>query len=292
MTYEEAAIERSRIVEADRERVAKERSATIEERVQQQSLKNSERRTEREAAIQSITSGSVNLQEIARQGGALGRRIEREIRRFEQTGQVSGWLAGETIKAEAAQNAAQQSAFRQAVVDVVSTSQNPLELNVGIPFASLHKEPKIELASRVASKSGPWDLIATPVRDNSGNVTGYKIRVQAGTLSGILPSNWDIEVSVGLTGLYYAKAIINTNQSSITSVSIAINTSPPDIQKPQKFAINSRVEYLFGMFYEERAVRTIASGHITLLPRIWLTAPADPPREIGQSPYDQYYLLQ
>jgi len=218
MTYEEAAIERSRIVEADRERVAKERSAIIEERVQQQSLKNSERRTERETAIQSITSGSVNLQEIARQGGALGRRIEREIRRFEQTGQVSGWLAGETIKAEAAQNAAQQSAFRQAVVDVVSTSQNPLELNVGIPFASLHKEPKIpELASRVACNS----LGLYFKTDSNNNKTLW---ITGGIVNGTAIT--EQELASDGSGYVFARTTINESTGALVSSSIITGTAP------------------------------------------------------------------
>jgi hypothetical protein len=228
MTNEEAAIERSRIVEADRERVAKERSATTEERVQQQALKNSERRAERETAVQSITSGSVNLQEIARQGGALGRRIEREIRRFEQTGQVSSWLAGETIKAEAAQNAAQQSAFRQAVVDVVSTSQNPLELNVGIPFASLHKEPKIP----EAPTGGCTGLNIYSKTVGTPPDTVQQVWVGVGTIAGQTPDGFNPTdgklIAVGGTGNVWAEVEIDGDTGEINSLNVDGGGTTPE----------------------------------------------------------------
>jgi hypothetical protein len=228
MTSEEAAIERSRIIEADRERVAKERSATTEERVQQQALKNSERRAERETAVQSITSGSVNLQEIARQGGALGRRIEREIRRFEQTGQVSSWLAGETIKAEAAQNAAQQSAFRQAVVDVVSTSQNPLELNVGIPFESLHKKPEIpEAAPDICTGLNIYSkTVGTPPD------TVQQVWVGVGTIAGQTPDGFNPTdgklIAVGGTGNVWAEVEIDGDTGEINSLNVDGGGTTPE----------------------------------------------------------------
>jgi len=103
---------------------------TSEERAAAENARNAERKQERGAAEAVLTAGSANakLSEIAKQGGTVGRRLEREIRRFERTGRVSGWLAGETLKAEAAQNAAQQSAFREQVLDVISNPMAPIQV--------------------------------------------------------------------------------------------------------------------------------------------------------------------
>lgn len=82
---------------------------------------------------QNSSSTNVQLSEIARKGGSLGKRLESEIRQFQQTGKVSSWLAGENIKADAAQNAAQQSGFRQQVVRPLSTIGEPIPASASIP---------------------------------------------------------------------------------------------------------------------------------------------------------------
>ncbi len=138
----------------------------------------------------------------------------------------------------------------------------------------------------------PWDLIAAPDPDSTAENPPYKIRVQPGTLNGILPSNWNDEFNAAATGLHYAKAVIATDGEAITGVTIVINTTPPRDQAPVEFGIESSIDYLFGLFAEGAVYRVIGGGHITLAPRVWLTTSADPPAEPGESPYDIYYRLQ
>ena len=139
-----------------------------------------------------------------------------------------------------------------------------------------------------------WDLIAYPDPDAEPENANppYKIRVQPGTLNGILPSNWDTEFNAANTGLHYAKAVITTDGESITGVTIAIDTSEPSEQEPVEFGIASTIEYLFGLFAEGAVYRVINPGNITLAPRVWLTTSADPAAAPGESPYDIYYRLQ
>jgi hypothetical protein len=139
----------------------------------------------------------------------------------------------------------------------------------------------------------PWDLIAQvdPDADAEDENPPYLVRVQPGTLNGILPSNWDEEFECAGTGLYYAKAVIATDGEAITGATIAIDTTEPTVQEPQEFGIAAEVEYLFGLFAEGAVYRVIGAGHIVLPNRTWLVASAEPSASPGESPYDIYYVL-
>jgi hypothetical protein len=139
----------------------------------------------------------------------------------------------------------------------------------------------------------PWDLIPRPDPDANPEDENppYKIRVQPGTLNGILAVNWDEEFTAQSTGLYYAKAVITTDGEAITSVNIDIDTQPPIGQDPQEFAIAETVEFVFGLFAEGAVYRAIGPGSITLLPRQWFVVQSDPAAAPGELPYDIYYRL-
>jgi hypothetical protein len=145
-----------------------------------------------------------------------------------------------------------------------------------------------------ATTRQPWDLIARPDPDADPEDENppYLIRVRPGTLNGILPSNWDEEFECAGTGLHYAKAVVATDGEAITGVTIAIDTTEPDVQEPVEFGIAGSIEYLFGLFLAGTVYRVIGAGHINLLPEQWLLASADPPASPGESPYDVYYRLQ
>jgi hypothetical protein len=140
----------------------------------------------------------------------------------------------------------------------------------------------------------PWDLIARvdPDANPEDENPPYLVRVQPGTLNGILPSNWDEEFECAGEGLHYAKAVITTDGGAITGVTIAIDTTEPAAQEPQEFGIAAEVEYLFGLFAEGAVYRVIGAGHITMSPEQWLVVSADPAAAPGESPYDIYYRLQ
>jgi hypothetical protein len=194
------------------------------------------------------------LQEIARQGGSLGIKIEREIRRFEQTGQVSNWLAGETIKAEAAQNAAQQSAFRQAVVDVVSTSQSPLELSVGIPFGSLHKKP--EIPESVTGGCIGLNIYSKTIGKPPDTV--QQVWVGVGTIAGQTPDGFNPTdgklIAVGGTGNVWAEVEINKDTGEIDSINVNGGGETPQ-------NTDTKFYYTLGYFeFDTNNVKTINYG--------------------------------
>ena len=121
-TNREAAQKRDEARERSSEQSAKDRSTSPQERADQNRARNAERKQTRTAAEGILESGSVSakFRDIVGQGGSTGRKLARELAKAERTGRVSSWLAGETVKAQAAQNAAQQSQFRADVLDVVS----------------------------------------------------------------------------------------------------------------------------------------------------------------------------
>lgn len=139
-----------------------------------------------------------------------------------------------------------------------------------------------------AAAPQPWDLLVSNDPDNKNQ---YFVRVRPGTLNGILPSNWDEKFTCSDTGVYYAKAVIDTDGEAITSVAIEINNTAPPPQFPVKFGIASTTKYLFGLFAKGAVYRPISDGQITLQTRTWLVTGASPPADPGESPYDIYYLL-
>jgi hypothetical protein len=134
--------------------------------------------------------------------------------------------------------------------------------------------------------SQPWDLL--PSQDSGGQ---YLVTVLPGTLNGILPSNWSEKFKCDATGLYFAKALIATDGEQIAKVSIAVDQNEPKIQTPQKFGLESSIEYLFGMFSQGQVYRVVGDGHITLTPEVWLTMPKEQPANPGELPYIQFYAL-
>jgi len=140
----------------------------------------------------------------------------------------------------------------------------------------------------------PWDLIAQidPDADPEDENPPHLVSVQPGTLNGFLPSNWDIEETLSSSGtLYYAKAVITTDGTTVTGVSIEIDGTPPTLQTPQPFGIQTSIKYLFGLFYEGDVYRPIANGHIVLTPAVWLRK-AKSAAAAGELPWVEYYQLQ
>jgi hypothetical protein len=291
MTNEEAAIERARIAEADREKASIERNTTFKEKSEKEAARNSAKKQQRETATTAIQSGNINLQEIARQGGSFGRKIERELRRFETTGRVSNWLAGETIKAQSAQNAAQQSAFRQAVTDVISTSQIPLELRTGISiFPSLKEKIKINEEGG-GSRPLPWDIYVIGT-EGEETINTYKLKVQAGIVGGLLPTNWDEEFTADNNNVYFGKVVVSTDGTALISAEIVIDQEPPALLQPEAFAIQETAEFLFGLFSSGNRYNVVNGNSIPATPSQWLVVEKPEPAPVGESPFEIYYNLQ
>lgn len=131
-----------------------------------------------------------------------------------------------------------------------------------------------------------WDLIVSNDEDSED---GYIVSVVPGTLNGFLPENWDDEFNIG-SGLYYAKAAVQTDGRTQTNLTIAIDQTAPEVQEPAEFALPSSAELLFGIVVDGVAFRTIGSNFIAT-PKLWLTTAAETPPQPGELPFRQYFYF-
>ena len=216
---------------------------TSEERSALNAIRNAERKEQMAGASKALESKNINLQEIARQGGSLGRRIEREVRRFEQTGRVSSWLAGETLKAETAQNAAQQSGFSPAQSQPSSNTNVPL---TPIPLSpnNTFYLPPLNLKPEITpppSSGGTCVGLALYTKTTVGTPPVTVVWIGAGTVAGDLPSGFDpVEgKSIASSGSGDVWAEININNSGeITSRSVQKGTY---ISDPKRYLLGNFV---------------------------------------------------
>lgn len=157
-------------------------------------------------------------------------------------------------------------------------------------FISLLKQT--QAGSGTPAITQPWDLIARvdPDADPEDENPPYIISVRPGTLSEFLPTNWDEEFTAQGDQDYYAVAEVSTDGKAITSVIIKFQTTPPESQQPELFAVPSTVNVVFGIFSEGVALRTVGAGNITLNPKIWFQE-ARTNVAPGESLYNLYYVL-
>lgn len=137
-----------------------------------------------------------------------------------------------------------------------------------------------------ATRPQAWDLITTESTESSAT-----LKVNPGTINGILPSNFNDTFTVSKSATSYAKIIISTNGRSFNSATIEINTTPPAVQEPQKFAISSSIQWLFGIYYEGAAFNLTGGVNIAATSRLWLVTSAESPAAPGESPFDLYFQV-
>lgn len=225
MTNEEAARERERARQEASEQAEKERNQSGKDREQEVAARNAEVRQQKEAATNALISGSANikLSEIAKQGGPIGRKLERELRQFQQTGRVSSWLAGETLKAEAAQSASQQAAFRQAVTDVISIPQGTIQIGPTEPYKPLTKKPEINDETPTAQQE---TCVGLALYIKEGDVW-----ISSGTVGTLVPVGFDPlkgkRIATSGSGNVWAEVNINQDTGEIVSVEVNRGSSTP-----------------------------------------------------------------
>ena len=115
---------------------------------------------------------------------------------------------------------------------------------------SLPSEDSYYLGGGGNSTKYPWDIVAYPDPNSTSNNPPYKAKIVPGTIGGILPSNYDVELDVG-TGLKYAIVDCTTNGEMVTSATISFtSTFPSPISAtPDKAPTSFKV--CFGMVKKE-----------------------------------------
>ena len=225
---------------------------TSEERSVLNATRNLERKQQRAEASKALESKNVNLQEVARQGGSLGRKIEREVRRFEATGRVSNWLAGETSKAEAAQAAAQQSGFNPPRSQPLSNTNVPL---APIPLSPSNYFPprpldlKPDITPPPSPTTGQGTCIGLNLYTKTVN-SSVQVWIGGGVVGGVLPTGFTFSegkfVASGGSGEVYVELTIDENTGELESVIIDKRSSaPPNTSTKFHYALGY-YEYIDG----------------------------------------------
>jgi hypothetical protein len=135
----------------------------------------------------------------------------------------------------------------------------------------------------------PWDIYAKSVEGEQGERT-WTLAVQPGTITFILPSNWNDEFTASEGELLYGIANITTDGNAITSVSISMEDEYPEPQTYEKFAVAQQVKIPFGLFIDGSSFNLFGASQF-FYPRLRLVTSADPAAEPGQSPFDLWYEL-
>lgn len=127
---------------------------------------------------------------------------------------------------------------------------------------------------------GPWDV----------NIIGTgKAKVAPGLVGGILPSNWDSEISFNQSGLSYMVVECQSNGKVVTTASISNSSSAPQQQTPGLNLAPSSFKILFAVIKDGAAIRTIREGHIALNPVISVSLPKTSLTP-GLNVLDRYYV--
>jgi hypothetical protein len=137
----------------------------------------------------------------------------------------------------------------------------------------------------------PWDIYVEESEGEGENIT-YTLKVQPGTASRLLPTNWQDEFEASSGTLYYGIASVATDGRFVTAVTIDITSDAPTNQEAQKYGVDDPVEILFGLFKDGKSYNVAGGRDMPLIAEAVLATSADPPASVGQSPYDIWFRLQ
>lgn len=133
----------------------------------------------------------------------------------------------------------------------------------------------------------PWDITVENSTENS-----YTLKIQPGTLAGVLPSNWDAEFTATADDLYYGIAKVTTDGQFVTGVEIDIADTPPQLQPPVKFGLAEDIDILFGLFKEGVSYNLTGGQNIDVWARNILTTTPETQPEPGMPAFDLWFRLQ
>jgi hypothetical protein len=247
--------------------------------------RNKERREQKGLAssILSTQSGQEALLQSMARGGPLGRKIAREIKRFQSSGRISGWLADQTIN-----SAIQSSRNTKTNIDENGSIQigSPINFETIEPFNGLQKfKPEIpSTATELDLK--PWDIYVKKKENDT-----YTLKVRGGTISGILPENWDDEFTASKDTLCYGIVTVKTDGQFINGAEINVSTSLPQYSQTTENSAPDEADFVFGLF--ENGININTSGGRDISARVQnVFATERTGGSFGTPAYNLWYRIQ
>lgn len=212
---------------------------STEQRAEQVAQANAEKNRNKEEAkeILSTEAGVLQMASLAEEGGSMGRRIARELRRFEATGRVSNWLAGETIKAES-----KREVPSSVVDDFVRRGVVPAAFQVqpALPFGGLP-----QYVPTIPTEGGGGETcIGFGLYENNGGVW-----VNSGTVNGEVPNGFGDDgksIASGGSGDAWVEVVINEETGEIVSTAVTGGGETPEDDETTFYYTLGRYEFVDG----------------------------------------------
>jgi hypothetical protein len=136
----------------------------------------------------------------------------------------------------------------------------------------------------------PWDIYIED-SEGEGDEKSYTLKVQPGTLAGILPDDWNDEFEVSGSELFYGIAKVTTDGTFINSVEITITNLQPEIQEPVEYGLSESVDILFGLFKQGASYNLTGGTNIDVYGKnVIITTNEE--TEIGDPVFTLWFKLQ
>lgn len=136
----------------------------------------------------------------------------------------------------------------------------------------------------------PWDIFSNG--SENGNV---KLRVQPGTISGILPTNWQtvltVDTPIAEEELVYGIVLVSTDGINIIGATVTLTIEPPTPQEATPFALPETVQVIFGLFKDGVNYNLTGGKDISVSGKNVLVTTPEPPYLVGAPAYDLWFKL-
>jgi hypothetical protein len=103
----------------------------------------------------------------------------------------------------------------------------------------------------------PWDVIS------SSSSSSPQIQIWPGLINGVMPANMFSTFTVDATSLWYIKATVDSDGSSVTGVTLNVDTDTPDVQKSADGELPTGFDVLVGL-YKASMAYNIVGKNVTL----------------------------
>jgi len=136
------------------------------------------------------------------------------------------------------------------------------------------------------AQRNPWDIYVESSEEDT-----YTLKVQPGTLGGVLASNWEAEFEASGNGLFYGIAKVTTDGTYITGVTISISDEEPQFQEATEWGLPDTVDILFGLFKDGQSYNVTGGKNVDVYGKnVMITT--NEATELGDSVYTLWFKLQ
>lgn len=144
-----------------------------------------------------------------------------------------------------------------------------------------------------------WDIyIEKTIGNDSGDEESkkdktYVLKVLPGTISRILPTNWESEFQAKGTELFYGIAKVTTDGTYITGVTLDITDKEPEAQQATEWGLPENVDILFGLFKDGESYNLTGGQNIDVYGKnVIITSAAGKDAEVGSPAFTLWFKLQ